>query len=286
MRNGDGEVGTPELAAPGLWHLALPSRTLPPFTTTNSYLICDQGVAMVADPGSDSRAGFEALVRGLEHAGTRLVKGVLLTHAHDDHWAGLDALRSAFPDTPVYLHPAELGRLGDRPRLVALQGERSLTVGNLVVRTVFTPGHSPGHLSFHLPEQRAVLVGDLVAGSGSSWVGLPDGDVGHYLTSLRTVRELDPEVLGPGHGPLIDLPSQRLEAARAHRLERERQLLTELGRGPGSLTSLGQAIYPDLSPALLPAAERSLLAHLKKLMNEMRVVHLGSDHQGPYRLRQ
>ncbi|CAN5892521.1 hypothetical protein BH24DEI2_BH24DEI2_09390 [soil metagenome] len=143
----------PDPIAPGVWRLELPSQTLPPFTTTNSYLVADGGVGVLVDPGFHEQESFEVVVRVLETAQVTFLKAALLTHSHGDHVAGLSLVQKRWPDIAVYVHPNELGRL-ETPdlnlNLQALNAERTLVVGNKTVRTVFTPGHSPGHLSYYL----------------------------------------------------------------------------------------------------------------------------------------
>lgn len=267
-----------------VWRLELPSRTMPPFTTTNSYLIVDNGVAAVVDPGSDDGGSLAALREALDSLGARLLKAVLLTHTHGDHCAGLDRVLSAFDRPAVYLHPLELPRVEGHSG-TALGDDRLLTVGEALIRSVHTPGHSPGHLCFHLEEEGVLLAGDMVAGSGSVWVGLPDGDVKAYLASLERLERL-PGLgrLGPGHGELVEEPYRRLSESRRHRLGREAQIVAALAR-PLSLTELREAVYPELADPLQAHAEASLLAHLRKLMSEMRVVHLGEDERGPFAVR-
>jgi ribonuclease/clavin/mitogillin len=276
-------AASPERLSASVWRVELPSRTLPPFTTTNTYLIVDGGVAAIVDPGFEEES-LPALAQALGEAGGRLVKAVLLTHTHGDHRAALPLVLSEFGAPAIYAHPLEHARL-EGHAAVALVDERSLTVGGALVRALHTPGHSPGHLCFHLPEEGVLLAGDLVAGSGSVWVGLPEGDVGDYLASLDRIAALQGlRRLGPGHGAVLDEPYQRLAELREHRLERERQVLAALER-PRSLGELRDEVYGDLPERLRGPAEASLLAHLRKLMAEMRVVHLGNDSGGPFVVR-
>jgi glyoxylase-like metal-dependent hydrolase (beta-lactamase superfamily II) len=129
------------------------------------------------------------------------------------------------------------------------------------------------------------LVGDLVAGHGSTWIGVPEGDIADYLQSIDTLRALKLKQLGPGHGALIHEPYNKLNEARQHRLERLEQVVAALSSGNLNLSELRKAIYPEVPAELERFSEYSLLALLKKLMHDMRVLHLGKDESGPYALR-
>jgi hypothetical protein len=78
---------------------------------------------------------------------------------------------------------------------------------------------------------------------------------------------------------------RKLADSAAHRLERERQVVAALAGGVETLSGLRQRIYPNLPDGARSLVDRSLLAHLAKLMREMKVVHLGEDTSGPYVLR-
>ena len=268
-----------------VWRLALPSQTLPPFDTVNTYVVAGGGVGAVVDPGSPDGDAPSRIRSALDQAGVRLLKAVFLTHTHPDHVAGLAALLRGEGPVPVYVHPLEAGRVGNLHDIVPLGDDRRIVVGGTVVRALHTPGHSPGHLSYLLDEEGVALVGDVIAGKGSTWVGVPEGDIRAYLDSLARLRALGPRVLGPGHGDIVHEADRKLADAAAHRLDRERQVLRALADDTLDLRRLRERVYPDLPEAVRPLAERSLLAHLAKLMGELKVVHLGDDEQGPYALR-
>ncbi len=280
------KVESLEAAASGLWRLAIPSKTLPPFNHTNSYLLEDSGVGVLVDPGGEREATLVALATALAKTGVSFLKAILLTHSHADHCSSLAAVQEHYNAVPVYVHPLEMSRLEPAGPVKALNGDRNLTVGQKLVQSLHTPGHSPGHLSFYLPETKSLLVGDIVAGTGSSWIGVPEGDVGAYLDSIERLLALELKVIGPGHGEIIRQPRKKLHEAKAHRLNREEQILKVL-KGPAlTLTELQQKIYTNLpSESAERLAERTILAHLLKLMRELKVLHLGQDEQGPYALR-
>lgn len=268
-----GLVSAVEAVAAGVWRLPLASATLPPFDHSNAYLVADGGEAVLVDPGAGDAGALGAVGEALEGAGARL-KAMLLTHSHPDHVAGVAAVGAAFGRPPVFVHPLEQGRVAGAR---ALQAER-LRVGGLTIHALHTPGHSPGHLSFFLPHCAAALVGDLLAGEGTTWVGAPEGNMRAYLASLEDLARLPLRVAGPGHGPLLMEPHVKIAEIRAHRLAREEQVVASLRAGPQTVGALREIVYPSLHEGLRVLAERTLLAHLEKLIGEGRARQQGSSY--------
>lgn len=268
-----------ERVTQGVWRLPVAVQTLPPFDHTNSYLVASRGVGMIIDaPAEGMITALDAL---LEQAEVSLIKAVLLTHTHQDHCRGAKALQARL-DAPFYVHPLERERLELTGPVKALQDGRVMTVGEITLQALHTPGHSPGHLSFYLPERGTLVAGDMVAGVGSSWVGAPEGDIAAYLKSLDRLEVLAPAHIGPGHGPVICEPIKKLQEVRTHRLRREQQVLQALSKKPQTLADLRATIYPQLHERVVPLAERSILAHLQKLVSDARVRCVGEGDEGPY----
>lgn len=273
--------------APGVWGVALATRTLPPWPATNAYLIGTGGVAWLVDPGAgdvEALAGLEALVVA---AGVRTLKGVLLTHAHPDHVDGLPAAHARYGFDAVLAHPRALGQLPSGVPARALLGGRRLVAGGAVVDAIATPGHASDHLAFGVEADgvRTLVAGDLVAGSGSVWVGAPDGDVADYLASLERAAAWGPHRIAPGHGPVRPDGAAVLDEARRHRLAREAAVWAALGDAPVRLDVLRTRVYGALAPEVTDLADRALLAHLAKMMRETRVDHVGTGPEGPYARR-
>ncbi len=108
-------------------------------------------------------------------------------------------------------------------------------------------------------------------GSGSVFISPGEGSLGAYLESLRRLRELDLEVLCPGHGPYVWEPRAKLDEYIAHRLDRERMLVAALEAGARSPGELLDAAWADAPAHLRPAAALSMQAHLEKLEDEGRL---------------
>ena len=100
-------------------------------------------------------------------------------------------------------------------------------------------------------------------------VTFPEGDVAAYLRSLERLQALEPRMLFPGHWDPVTDAMGKLEEYRTHRLDRERQILAEVRRGRGTAEELTRRVYgPELGGELMDAAEMTMRAHLKKLVDD------------------
>jgi len=222
---------------------------------TNTWIVDAGPVAVVIDPGPDDENHLAAID---ERLGSTTVGVVLVTHSHPDHLPLAERL--------ALRHRATVRRYPE------LKDGDIVRVGNLNVTALHTPGHSADHLSFWLDEDRALFTGDLVLGRGSSMVTYPEGDVAAYLRSLERVAALQPRMLFPGHWDPVTDAMGKLEEYRTHRLDREAQVLAEVRRGRGTANELTRRVYgPELGGELMVAAEMTLRAHLKKLVDERKV---------------
>jgi glyoxylase-like metal-dependent hydrolase (beta-lactamase superfamily II) len=229
---------------------------------TNTWILEGDPVAVVIDPGPDDDRHLAAIQELLAGA---TVGAVLVTHSHPDHLP-LAARLAERHHAPVLRYP-ELGE-GDLVQL-----------GKVRLKALHTPGHASDHLAFVQEEDRAVFTGDLVLGKGSTMITYPDGDMAAYFHSLDKLLELQPAILFPGHWDPVSDPQPKLEEYKRHRLDRERQVLRVLAdAGPGDSADLTRRIYArEVSgEQLFRAAEMTLQAHLRKLVDEGRVIRDGS----------
>jgi glyoxylase-like metal-dependent hydrolase (beta-lactamase superfamily II) len=236
---------------------------------TNTWVI-GEAPSLVIDPGP----AIEAHLREVAGA-AGAVAHVLVTHDHPDHAPGAVAFakRAGAP-----LHAARLDG-ADR-----LRDGQVFRAGPVELAAVATPGHTPDHVAFWLPSDRALFTGDAVLGRGTSVIDPPEGDLARYLASLRAMLELGPRTIHPGHGPVVLDARAKLREYLAHREDRERQVVEALDAGERTIDELVAAIYDGYPAEALPLAARSVFAHLRKLEAEGRAERRGRGDGAPWAL--
>jgi len=136
-----------------------------------------------------------------------------------------------------------------------------------------TPGHAEGHMCFAVGD--AIVAGDMVAGIGTILIDPSEGDMAVYLASLERLLARPQMTLLPAHGPAIVDGHGKLREYLSHRKLRESQVVAALRDEPRTLAELVAEAYRETPRALWPLAERSLLAHLVKLVREQRAIDVG-----------
>lgn len=229
---------------------------------TNTYVVGGPGGAVIVDPGPADPDHLRAVVEVVADRDLDVV-AVVVTHHHIDHaeaaadWAGrFDA--HLFATTPEVA-----GSAGT----VLADGD-IVRAGPTSLRAVRTPGHCGDHVAYRL-DGGALLSGDHVLGRGTSVVAHPDGDLVAYLDSLRTVLDLGPHALYPGHGPeLIDDPTAVVRFYLDHRAFRQQQILAVLDQdGPSTPGEIVAQVYAAVDRVLWPAAEASTRAALQAMVD-------------------
>jgi hydroxyacylglutathione hydrolase len=188
----------------------------------NSFLFRRDGSdsALIVDPGDEA----PVLLGAIEELGVKL-EGILLTHTHFDHVGAVAPVARA-TGADVWVPEIEKGVLADINSFVpwpgfgpfedwdaehTLSGGERLELAGFEIDVLFTPGHSPGHVTFSIPDEAAVFSGDVLFEGSVGRVDLPGGDWGTLLESLRTLVDTLPADTNvyPGHMGITTLGAER-----------------------------------------------------------------------------
>ena len=275
------EYGRLEPVAPQIRRLI--ARNPGPFTFkgTGTYVVGHGDVAVI-DPGPLDQAHIDALLQALAH---ETVTHILVTHTHLDHSPAAAPLKQA-TGAPTYGYGPHGGARQDAtgeagadwdflPDHVLHDGD-SVSGSDWTLQAVHTPGHTSNHLCFAFPQQQTLFSGDHVMAWSTTVISPPDGNMGHYVQSLRKLQQRNEQRYWPTHGPAIEHPQPHLAAFIHHRLEREQAIIDALTAQAGNagLTPLQLValVYRNLDPRLVSAAARSVQAHLLHLLQQGRVL--------------
>jgi len=179
------------------------------------------GQCWIVDCGFEPQAMFD----WIEKRGLKPV-GILLTHAHADHIAGVDQALSRFGKIPISIHEAEIEFCGDpmlnlsgllgmpitctRPDRALRDGDQ-LELGGTRWRVLHTPGHSPGGVCFVHDESMQAIVGDTLFAGSIGRYDFPTSNGDDLRRSLQEVLMGLPDdfTIHPGHGPDTTIGRER-----------------------------------------------------------------------------
>lgn len=255
--------------------LPLPTATLPPENFTNTYVIHQGAQCLIVDVGCTETTCFTQIQELLAALGCTKVVGLVATHYHHDHTAGLPYL-SRLLEAPIYIQALDLDQAlhtmcQNAPeytdsQLNVSKAPRELSVGSLHIQLEHLPGHTHGHLHILIPEDQVVLVGDHLSGFGTVWIGPPDGHMDLYYQALDRLVQESYKIAAPGHGQALTNAAKAASSIHQRRLSRERQMINLLHQQPRTAAELTSEIYGAGTPPQVQwAAKKTILAHLARM---------------------
>jgi len=188
----------------------------------NCYLFRrdDSPRALIVDPGDDA----PMLLGAIEQLGLEL-EGILLTHTHFDHVGAVAPIARA-TGAEVWVPEIERPVLADINSFVpwpgfgpyeswdpehTVAGGETLELAGLAFDVVFTPGHSPGHVTYAVRDEAALFSGDVLFQDSVGRTDLPGGDGPTLMRSIASLLERfeDDTVVFPGHMGVTTLGRER-----------------------------------------------------------------------------
>jgi glyoxylase-like metal-dependent hydrolase (beta-lactamase superfamily II) len=195
--------------------------TVGPFAE-NSFLINrdDSDRALFIDPGDEALE----LLDQIEEAGLTL-DGILLTHTHIDHVGAVAPIAKAtgaevwvpeiekpvLADINSFNPFPDIGPFESWDAEHTVAGGETLELAGFEIDVIFTPGHSPGHVTYSIADEQALFSGDVLFQGSVGRTDLPGGDWGTLLGSIRALIESFPEetAVFPGHMGTTTLGRER-----------------------------------------------------------------------------
>jgi glyoxylase-like metal-dependent hydrolase (beta-lactamase superfamily II) len=181
----------------------------------------ESGTALIVDPGEEA----DRLLKAVDELGIEKVEAILVTHTHFDHVGAVAPVARA-TGAPVYCPELEREVLANIMDYVpwpgfgpfesyeadhTVAGGETLDLAGMKLDVLFTPGHSPGHVTYAIRDERALFSGDVLFQGSVGRVDLPGGDWPTLLSSIQSlVDEFEPEtVVYPGHMGITTLERER-----------------------------------------------------------------------------
>jgi hydroxyacylglutathione hydrolase len=188
----------------------------------NCFLFRRDGAdrALIVDPGDEA----PRILHATEELGVT-IDGILLTHTHFDHIGAVAPIAKA-TGAPVWCPEIETPVLADINSFVpwpgfgpyesyeadhTLSGGEKLELAGLEINVIFTPGHSPGHVTYSIPDEAAIFSGDVLFQGSVGRTDLPGGDWPTLLDSIRRLIDghSDETTVYPGHMGITTLGAER-----------------------------------------------------------------------------
>ena len=257
-----------------------------PLKFLNSYFIQSPERNLIIDTGLNRKECLDAIQSGLHELDIDLTKtDFFITHLHADHFALLSKLatdssrvffnrpetelieasgwwermiayaaKNGFPENElreaIKLHPGREFGSEWIPEMSILQDDDQILVGDYSFRCISTPGHSMGHTCLYEPNKKILVAGDHILIDITPNIQCWSDDqnpLQDYLASLDKVKDIDIDLVLPGHRNLIRDHKRRISELKEHHKMRLREILSILENDPLTAFQVASRMTWDLN---------------------------------------
>lgn len=257
---------------PNFYRLCAPNPGPMTGPGTNTYIYGEKELA-VFDAGPNVPEHIAAILAAQETLAAPITT-LFASHTHSDHSPAIAKVAEQLSGVKLIGIAAATGQQFEdysfRPDLEP-QNNQVFELPTGAVRAIHTPGHVGNHVCYLIEEYNLLTTGDHLMNGSTVVIVPPKGSMKDYIESLQKLQHYAIDVMAPGHGGLMENPSEVVEWTILHRLQREAKVLANLAVEPITIRQLVVSVYEDVDVSLHPMAELSLHAHLIKLALDGRV---------------
>ncbi len=269
---------------PGLFRIKIPLPESP-LKYLNSYVIKSDHKSLIVDTGFNRKECFEAMTKGLSELRIDLADcDFFITHLHADHfgliarlvtktsriffsrpdkeiiesWEGFEPMieyagKNGFPENELrnalHQHPGYKYGSDWTPDVSVLEDGETITYGNYCFECVETPGHTLGHICLYEAGEKILIAGDHILSDITPNIQCwsdKENPLEKYLASLDKVRNLDVDLVLPGHRRLFKDHRARIDELKLHHERRAEEILDILKKGAGSAFEVASCMTWDI----------------------------------------
>ncbi|KAI8764641.1 beta-lactamase protein 2 [Biomphalaria glabrata] len=237
---------------------------------TNTYIVGTGKRRILIDTGEPNVQEYIDLLKSSLAKHSIDIQEIIITHWHHDHVGGVDSICKAF-GTKFCTSKIKRESAADLSLLETsynfIKDKQIFTTEGATLKAYHGPGHSEDHMVLKLEEDGAVFSGDTILGGSTTIIE----DLYQYMQTLQDILGLEPTVIYPGHGPVIDKPLEVIKYYIKHRHDREQQIIKFLQESPDkefTAMNIVFGVYKGVPENVFAMAAQNVTLHLQKLQKE------------------
>jgi glyoxylase-like metal-dependent hydrolase (beta-lactamase superfamily II) len=269
---------------PYTWKLSTPAPTLPPYNTTNIYVIGNEHKYII-DPGSTEIKALDPLTQFIEY-NKETMEGILLTNPYPDHCNQAQYLSKTFniPMSTSRYIANDLEKEGFVFTSILEEGDKillgsnpELNIENWNLEVMQLPGSSKGSIGFW--DQRGLLFSGITLHNDLTTTNdtYPESYT-EFMASLKKIKKLKARYALSGHGNIITRVNYTIKQNIHHLKELEKRILFHLKQGISELEAITDKVISTRTRSWRFYMKRIVASILEKLVNEEKITKIGSEY--------